>query len=40
VAGGTPIRWVFAEAEAASLVERILQSRGYSGIEIVVQAPK
>lgn len=35
-AGGTPIRWHFAEQAAADATRNLLRSRGITGIDIVV----
>ncbi|BBZ06859.1 hypothetical protein MDOR_10280 [Mycolicibacterium doricum] len=39
-APGTPIQWVFAEADSAAVVSRMLAENNLSGIEILIVAPK
>lgn len=36
-AGGTPIRWVFAEADAAEATRKLLKDAGYGEIEVVTR---
>jgi hypothetical protein len=38
-AGKTPVRWVFAEADAADATEKTLADAGVSGIEVVTVVP-
>jgi RHS repeat-associated protein len=39
-AGGTPIRWSVAEADAAAAIRNLLNQRGISGIDVVHVAPR